>query len=184
MEFKGSQTEANLLTAFAGESKARNKYTYYSGVATKEGLNYIADIFNETAVNETAHAKMWFKILMNDGDTKAGLPPTLQNLADAAEGEKYEWTEMYAEFAETARKEGFEEIAALMDGVATIEKHHEDRYRTLIDNLENDEAFKSPVAGKWCCDNCGHIHEGTEAPALCPVCAHPRAHFFLVGRDL
>ena len=146
MEFKDSKTKANLETAFAGESMARNKYTFYASTARKEGLNFIADIFEETAHNEMAHAKMWFKVLMSDGETPGTLPPTLQNLVDAAEGEKYEWTEMYKEFAETAREEGFEAIACYMDGVAKIERHHEDRYRSLVDILESDEAFKSPVA--------------------------------------
>ena len=184
MEFKDSKTKANLETAFAGESMARNKYTYYAGIARKEGLNYIADIFEETAHNEMAHAKMWFKILKSDGETPGSLPPTLQNLVDAADGEQYEWTDMYKNFAITAREEGFEAIACYMDGVAKIERHHEDRYRSLVDNLENDEAFKQPTAGKWRCDNCGHIHEGTEAPELCAVCLHPRAHFILEGRGL
>ena len=183
MEFKGSQTEANLETAFAGESKARNKYTFYASVARKEGLNFVADYFEETAHNEMAHAKMWFKILVSNGETPGALPATLQNLADAADGELFEWTDMYKEFAATAREEGFDGIATLMDGVAKIEKHHEDRYRTLIQDLENDEAFKQPTAGQWRCDNCGHIHEGTEAPQMCPVCIHPRAHFLLVTRN-
>jgi len=183
MEFKGSKTEANLQTAFSGESQARNKYTYYAGIARKEGLNYIADIFEETAHNEMAHAKMWLKILMSDGETPGSLPSTLQNLADAAAGEHYEWTDMYKNFAAVAREEGFDDIAEYMDGVAAIEKHHEDRYRSLVDNLENDQAFKQPVAVHWYCDNCGHKHDGKEAPEVCPVCIHPRAHFIYEGRN-
>lgn len=183
MEFKGSRTEANLQTAFAGESQARNKYTYYAGQARKEGLNYIADVFEETAHNEMAHAKMWFKILMSDGKTPGEIPPTLENLVDAAEGENFEWTDMYKNFAEVAREEGFTAIAELMDGVAKIEKHHEDRYRNLVNNLENDEAFKQPVPVVWRCANCGHDHGAKEAPEICPVCIHPKAYFHFVGRN-
>jgi len=183
MEFKGSQTEANLKTAFAGESQARNKYTFYASQAKKEGFNYIADIFEETAHNEMAHAKLWFRTFMCDGDPFAALPDTLHNLADAAAGEEYEWTDMYKGFAETARKEGFETIACLMEGVAKIERHHEDRYRTLINDIENDETFKQPVAVIWRCANCGHLHAATEAPELCPVCHHPKAYFEMVARN-
>jgi rubrerythrin len=162
---------------------ARNKYTYYASQARKEGLNYIADIFEETAHNEMAHAKMWFKILMAKGDTPGEIPPTLQNLVDAADGENFEWTDMYKHFAEDAREEGFVAIAALMDGVAKIERHHEDRYRSLVQDIENDETFKQPTAVVWRCDNCGHLHEGTGAPEICPVCIHPKAHFILVSRN-
>jgi len=177
MDFKGSKTEANLKTAFAGESMARNKYTYYASQAKKEGLNYIADIFEETAHNEMAHAKMWLKILLSDGDTPGGIPDTMANLLDAAEGENYEWTDMYKNFAADAREEGFEAVAVLMDGVAAIEKHHEDRYRTVRDQVEAGEAHARPVAVVWHCANCGHLHEGEEAPEICPVCIHPKAYF-------
>ena len=183
MDFKGSRTEENLKTAFAGESQARNKYTYYASQARKEGLNYIADIFEETAHNEMAHAKMWFKILMAEGETPGIMPPTLENLADAAAGENYEWTDMYKNFAEVAREEGFDAIAELMDGVAVIEKHHEDRYRALIDNIENDETFKQPIAVIWHCANCGHMHKAEEAPEICPVCIHPKAYFKILNRE-
>jgi len=183
MEFKGSKTEANLKTAFAGESQARNKYTYYASQAKKDGMNYISDIFAETAHNEMAHAKIWFKLLMSDGDPAGTLPGTLQNLADAAAGENYEWTDMYKGFAETAREEGFVQIAALMEGVAAIEKHHEDRYRTLINDIENDLTFKQPVAVVWRCANCGHLHAAETAPELCPVCHHPKAYFEMIARN-
>ena len=183
MDFKGSKTEANLQAAFAGESQARNKYSYFASQAKKDGLNYIADIFEETAHNEMAHAKIWFKLLQNDGDPKGGMPDTLHNLAAAAAGEQFEWTEMYKEFAETAREEGFDTIACLMDGVAKIEKHHEDRYRTLINDIENDETFKQPVAVIWRCANCGHLHAAMEAPELCPVCHHPKAYFEMTTRN-
>jgi len=183
MEFKGSKTEANLKAAFAGESQARNKYTYYASQARKEGLNYMADVFEETAHNEMAHAKMWFKILMSGGKTPGEIPLTLENLVDAAEGEHFEWTDMYKNMAVDAREEGFDAIAELMDGVAKIEKHHEDRYRSLVDNLENDEAFKQPTAVVWRCANCGHDHAGKEALECCPVCIHPKAYFVYVGRD-
>jgi len=183
MEFKGSKTEANLQAAFAGESQARNKYTYYASQAKKEGMNYIADIFAETAHNEMAHAKMWFKILMAGGQTPGSIPSTLENLADAAAGENYEWTDMYKGFAATAREEGFEEIAILMDGVAAIEEHHENRYLGLIKDIENDETFKQPTSVVWSCANCGHLHSGDAAPEICPVCIHPKAYFKLVTRN-
>jgi len=183
MNFKGSKTEANLKIAFSGESQARNKYTYYASQARKEGLNYIADIFEETAHNEMAHAKMWLKILLSDGDTPGGIPDTLTNLADAAAGEHFEWTDMYKNMAADARKEGFDAIAELMDGVAAIEKHHEDRYRTVRDQVENDEAHKRPTVVVWHCANCGHLESAKEAPEICPVCIHPKAYFSLLAKN-
>ena len=172
MELKGSKTEANLRTAFAGESQARNKYTYYASKAKKEGYEQIAAIFTETADNEKEHAKMWFKLL-NGGD----IPTTTQNLKDAAEGENYEWTDMYATFAKEADEEGFTEIAATFRGIAEVEKHHEERYRKLLDNLGNGEVFKKGSITVWKCRNCGHIHVGLEAPTICPVCKHPQSYF-------
>jgi rubrerythrin len=171
-ELKGTKTEANLLAAFAGESQARNKYTYYASQARKEGYEQIAAIFEETAGNEKEHAKLWFKQLHK------GIPATADNLVDAAAGEHYEWTEMYKEFAETARAEGFPEIARQMEGVAKVEAAHEKRYRKLLDNVKNGVVFKTDSGETvWLCRNCGHIHIGQEAPEICPVCAHPRAFF-------
>lgn len=171
MELKGSKTEANLWTAFAGESQARNKYTYFASVAKKAGYEQIAAIFEETAGNEKEHAKMWFKELGGIGDTAA-------NLRAAAEGENEEWTNMYPEMAATAREEGFTRIAYLFDAVAAIEKEHEERYRMLLANLENDVVFKTDDDQTvWICRNCGHIYVGKEAPKVCPVCAHPQAYF-------
>jgi len=172
MELKGSKTEQNLMTAFAGESQARNKYTYYASKAKKDGYEQIAAIFEETANNEKEHAKMWFKEL-HDGS----IPSTLDNLVDAANGENYEWTDMYDEFAKTAREEGFERIALLFEGVAAIEKEHEERYRKLIENIEGGLVFSRDGDKIWQCRNCGHICVGTKAPQVCPVCAHPQAHF-------
>ena len=172
MELKGSKTEQNLMTAFAGESQARNKYTYYASKAKKDGYEQIAAIFEETANNEKEHAKMWFKEL-HDG----AIPSTLDNLVDAANGENYEWTDMYDEFAKTAREEGFERIALLFEGVAAIEKEHEERYRKLIENIEDGLVFSRDGDKIWQCRNCGHICVGKEAPVVCPVCAHPQAHF-------
>jgi len=172
MELKGSKTEQNLMTAFAGESQARNKYTYYASKAKKDGYEQIAAIFEETANNEKEHAKMWFKEL-HDGS----IPSTLDNLVDAANGENYEWTDMYDEFAKTAREEGFERIALLFEGVAAIEKEHEERYRKLIENIEGGLVFSRDGDKIWQCRNCGHICVGKEAPQVCPVCAHPQAHF-------
>lgn len=172
MELKGSKTEANLLSAFAGESMARNKYTYYASAAKKEGFEQIAAIFNETADNEKEHAKLWFKQL-HDG----AVPATVVNLADAASGENYEWTSMYAEFAKTAKEEGFDKIAALFEGVGKIEKHHEERYLTLLDNLNKDQVFVNANIQVWKCRNCGHLHVGKCAPKVCPICDHPQAHF-------
>ena len=172
MELKGSKTEENLKIAFAGESQARNKYTYYAGKARKEGFNQIADLFEATANNEKEHAKLWFKALHNDQ-----VPDTEVNLKDAADGENYEWTDMYAGFAKTAREEGFTKLAAQFEMVAQIEKNHEERYRKLLANVQKGEVFKKGSIVMWECGNCGHIHVGKEAPAACPVCAHPRSYF-------
>ena len=169
---KGSKTEANLLTAFAGESQARNKYTYYASAARKEGLNQIAEIFEETAGNEKEHAKIWFKLL-HDGS----VPTTDVNLLDAAEGENYEWTDMYAGFAKTAKEEGFDKIAFLFEAVGKIEKEHEERYRKLLSNLKEGKVFERSEKKVWICANCGHIHFGEKAPEVCPVCDHPQAYF-------
>ena len=174
MELKGSKTEANLMAAFAGESQARNKYTYYASKAKKEGYEQIAAIFEETANNEKEHAKMWFKELHN-----GEVPTTAENLLDAAEGENYEWTDMYAEFAKVAREEGFDRIANLFEGVAAIEKEHEERYRKLLKNVEEKLVFSKEGEAIWICRNCGHIVVGKEAPKVCPVCAHPQAYFEL-----
>ena len=178
MNLKGSKTEANLQTAFAGESQARNKYTYYASKAKKEGYVQIANIFEETAANEKEHAKIWFKLL-HDG----GVPDTLTNLADAAAGENYEWTDMYATFAREAREEGFEDIANLFDMVGAIEKEHEERYRKLLANIEGGLVFSRDGDMIWQCSNCGHIHVGKQAPELCPVCAHPQAYFQLKAEN-
>jgi len=169
---KGSKTEQNLQTAFAGESQARNKYTYYASKAKKEGYNQIAAIFEETAQNEKEHAKIWFKLL-HDGE----VPETVANLEDAANGENYEWTDMYAGFAETAREEGFTQIAALFEMVGKIEKEHEERYRKLLDNIKQERVFSRDGDMIWQCANCGHIVIGKKAPEVCPVCAHPKAYF-------
>ena len=169
---KGTKTEANLQTAFAGESQARNKYTYYASAARKEGYVQIAKFFEETAGNEKEHAKIWFKLL-HDGE----VPSTEQNLKDAAAGENYEWTEMYAQFAKEAREEGFTRIAALFEMVGKIEKEHEARYNKLLSNLKNGAVFTRGDECMWICSNCGHIHFGKNAPKVCPVCAHPQAYF-------
>ena len=171
MDLKGTQTEKNLQTAFAGESMARNKYTYYASKAKKDGYEQIAAIFEETANNEKEHAKIWFKLL------HGGMPDTLKNLADAAAGENYEWTEMYDQMAKDAKEEGFDEIAALFEQVAKIEKEHEERYRKLIENIEGGLVFSRDNDMIWQCSNCGHIVIGKKAPELCPVCAHPQAYF-------
>ncbi len=170
MNLKGTKTEANLKAAFAGESEARNKYTYFASKARKEGYNQIAELFLATAENEKEHAKLWFKLLDGIGDT-------MQNLEAAAEGENYEWTDMYATFAKEAREEGFETIAQQFEGVAKIEKEHEERYRKLLANVKNGEVFKKGSVVIWECGNCGHIVVGTEAPEICAVCAHPKAYF-------
>lgn len=171
MELKGSKTEANLMTAFAGESMARNKYTYYASQAKKDGYEQIARIFLATADNEKEHAKIWFKLLHN------GMPGTAENLKDGVAGEHYEWTDMYFNFAKVAREEGFDHIAELMEGVAKVEKHHEERYQALLQRVQNGEVFLRPDEQLWECGNCGHLHIGTSAPEVCPVCDHPRAYF-------
>ena len=169
MELKGSKTEANLMAAFAGESQARNKYTYYASQAKKDGYEQIAAIFEETANNEKEHAKMWFKELHG-----GKVPDTLTNLKDAASGENYEWTEMYKEFAEVAKEEGFTRIAKLFEEVAKIEKHHEERYMKLVGNINDDLVFKKGEEVVWICRNCGYVYVGENAPTVCPVCAHPK----------
>lgn len=172
MELKGSKTEANLMAAFAGESQARNKYTYFASKAKKDGYEQIASIFLETAENEKEHAKIWFKLL-NGGE----IPSTEENLLAAAEGENYEWTDMYEEFAKTAREEGFDHIAYLFEGVAKIEKEHEERYRKLLSNVKEELVFSKDGDKIWKCRNCGHIVIGKEAPEVCPICAHPKSYF-------
>lgn len=172
-DLKGTKTEQNLMTAFAGESQARNKYTYYASKAKKDGYEQIAAIFEETANNEKEHAKMWFKLL------HGGIPDTVANLADAAAGENYEWTDMYATFAKEAEEEGFDEIARQFRGVAAIEKTHEERYRKLLANIDGGIVFSRDGDVVWECRNCGHIHIGKTAPEVCPVCAHPKAYFQL-----
>lgn len=169
---KGTQTEKNLQTAFAGESQARNKYTYYASKARKDGFEQIADIFEETARNEKEHAKIWFKLL-HDGD----VPSTVENLKDAADGENYEWTDMYAGFAKTAAEEGFSRIAKLFEMVGAIEKEHEERYRKLLDNVTGEKVFSKDGDVIWQCANCGHIVVGKKAPGACPVCMHPQSFF-------
>ncbi len=172
MELKGTKTEQNLMTAFAGESQARNKYTYFASKAKKEGYEQIAAIFQETADNEKEHAKMWFKLL-NGGE----IGTTAENLKAAADGENYEWTDMYAEFAKTAKEEGFDRIAYLFEEVAKIEKEHEERYLKLLENVKDGKVFEAGEVKIWKCRNCGHIVVGTKAPEVCPVCAHPKAYF-------
>ena len=171
MELKGTKTEQNLMTAFAGESQARNKYTYYASKAKKDGYEQIASIFEETANNEKEHAKIWFKLLHD------GMPDTITNLHDAADGENYEWTDMYAGFAKVAEEEGFEHIAFLFNEVGKIEKEHEERYRKLLSNIENGKVFMKEQPKMWICRNCGHIHFGDKAPEICPVCDHPQSYF-------
>ena len=172
MELKGSRTEANLMAAFAGESQARNKYTYYASKAKKDGYEQIAALFMETAENEKEHAKIWFKLLHDNA-----VPDTMTNLKDAADGENYEWTDMYAGFAKEAREEGFDHIAFLFEQVAAIEKEHEERYRKLLKNIEDGIVFSREGDAIWKCRNCGHIVVGKMAPEICPVCAHPKAYF-------
>ena len=171
MELKGSKTEQNLMAAFAGESQARNKYTYYASRAKKDGYEQLAAIFEETANNEKEHAKMWFKELHG-----GAVPSTEENLLDAANGENYEWTEMYKEFAEVAKEEGFTRIAKLFEMVGEIEKEHEQRYLTLLQNIKDERVFKKDAKKIWVCRNCGHVYEGEEALAVCPVCAHPQSY--------
>ncbi len=175
-KYEGTQTEKNLLTAFAGESQARNKYTYFASRAKKDGFEQIAALFLETAENEKEHAKIWFKELEGIGDTAA-------NLAAAADGENYEWTDKYDGFAKTADEEGFPELAEKFRGVAAIEKHHEERYRALLNNIEMQEVFKKSEVKIWKCRNCGHIVTGTNAPEICPVCAHPQSYFEIAAEN-
>ena len=169
---KNSKSYQNLMTAFAGESQARNKYTYFASKAKKEGYEQIKAIFEETADNEKEHAKLWFKYL-NDGD----IPSTVDNLKAAAEGENYEWTSMYDEFAKVAKEEGYEELASKFEGVLKIEKQHEERYLKLLENIKKEQVFESEEEVVWICRNCGHIHFGNVAPKVCPVCNHPQSYF-------
>lgn len=170
-KYEGTKTEKNLMEAFAGESMARNQYTYFASKAKKEGYVQIAALFEETAANEKEHAKLWFKLL-NDG-----IASTPENLKSAANGEHYEWTDMYDRFAKEAKEEGFDQIAALFEGVAAIEKEHEERYRKLLANIEGGLVFSKDGDAIWKCTNCGHIHIGKQAPEVCPVCSHPQAYF-------
>lgn len=179
MEFASSKTKENLEYAFAGESMATNKYNYYAKAARSEGYQQIGNIFDETSANEQQHAKMWFKLLHNNGDVKGEVPKTMANLSDAAAGENEEWTRMYKEFAEVAHKEGFEDIAALFERVGEVEKHHEERYRTLIDRLEKGVVFERDEVVAWKCLKCGFVHFGTTPPDICPACAHPQAYYEL-----
>ncbi len=176
-DLKGTKTEANLMTAFAGESQAHTKYLYYASKAKKDGYVQIGALFEETARNEKEHAKIWFKLL------HGGMPDTVANLADAAAGENYEWTDMYKTFAEEARAEGFDEIATLFDGVGAIEKEHEERYRKLLANVEGGLVFSRDGDCIWQCSNCGHIEVGKQAPELCPVCDHKRAYFQILAQN-
>lgn len=176
-ELKGTKTEANLQAAFAGESQARNKYTYYASKAKKEGFEQISALFLETANNEKEHAKIWFKLLHD------GIQDTATNLKDAAAGENYEWTDMYAQFAKEAKEEGFDKIAYLFEAVGAIEKEHEERYLALLKNVEEGTVFAKGDMVVWQCANCGHIHVGTSAPQVCPVCDHPQAYFQLVKKN-
>lgn len=176
-ELKGTKTEANLRAAFAGESEATNKYTYYASKAKKEGYEQISQLFLETARNEKEHAKIWFKLLHD------GMPDTKENLLDAANGENYEWTDMYATFAKEAKEEGFDRIAYLFEGVAKIEKEHEARYRKLLENIEGDLVFSKDGDAIWQCANCGHIHVGKKAPEKCPICDHPKAYFQVLAQN-
>lgn len=171
MELKGTKTEKNLMSAFAGESQARNKYTYYASQAKKEGYTQISSFFEETACNEQEHAKIWFKLLHH------GIPSTEVNLKDAADGEHYEWTDMYSSFAKEAKEEGFTKIAYLFETVGKIEKEHEERYLALLKNVKESKVFKRTEKIAWHCANCGHIHIGESAPEVCPVCDHPKAYF-------
>lgn len=176
-DLKGTKTEANLMAAFAGESQARNKYTYYASKAKKDGYEQIAKLFLETADNEKEHAKIWFKLLHD------GISDTASNLLDAAQGENYEWTQMYADFAKDAKEEGFDRIAWLFEAVGKIEKEHEERYRALLKNVETNQVFVKPGESVWQCANCGHIYVGAEAPKVCPVCEHPQAYFQLQAKN-
>lgn len=171
--FNGTKTEKNLMDAFAGESQARNKYTYFASAAKKEGYEQIAALFIDTANNEMEHAKLWYKLLHD------GVGKTVENLKDAAAGEHFEWTEMYANMAKDAREEGFEEVAKMMEGVALVEKRHENRYNALCKNIEDGLVFVRKEEKAWECRNCGHIHFGSGAPDICPICAHPKAYFMI-----
>ena len=171
-DLKGSKTEANLMTAFAGESQARNKYTYYASKAKKEGYEQLAAIFEETAGNEKEHAKLWFKLLCG-----GEIPDTVTNLMDAINGENHEWTEMYEDFAKEAAEEGFPEIAGLFKAVGAIEKEHEARYSKLLENIKKETVFKKEESVVWVCRNCGHVHVGKVAPKVCPTCNHPQSYF-------
>lgn len=173
MNLKGTKTEKNLMEAFAGESQARNKYTFYASKAKKEGYVQISQIFEKTAANEKEHAELWFKLLHD------GVPTTVENLKDAAAGENYEWTDVYARMAKEAREEGFDDIAETMDGVAAIEATHEKRYAALLSNLEDGTVFEKEEETVWECLNCGHLHKGKKAPEVCPVCNHAQAYFAL-----
>ena len=175
-ELKGSKTEQNLRTAFAGETQARTKYDYFASKARKDGYVQIAKLFEETAANEKEHAEIWFKLL-------GGIGTTSENLKAAAEGENYEWTEMYKEMAQTAREEGFEKLAFLFEGVGKIEKEHEERYLALLKNLEEGKVFEKDGEFVWKCRNCGHVYVGKDAPGVCPVCAHPQAYFELQSKN-
>ncbi|NLY73967.1 MAG: rubrerythrin family protein [Firmicutes bacterium] len=189
VSLKGTRTEKNILTAFAGESQARNRYTYYAGQARKDGFVQIAEIFEETANQEKEHAKRLFKMLEGGQvEIQASFPAgviatTTENLAEAAEGENYEWTAMYPEFAKVAREEGFDEIAAVFEAIAVAEKQHEKRFKALKSNIETGKVFKRDQVVTWRCRNCGYLHEGTEAPEICPACAHPQAHFELLAEN-
>ncbi|OBR90740.1 MULTISPECIES: rubrerythrin [Clostridium] len=176
MELKGSKTEKNLLSAFAGESQARNKYTYFSSAAKKEGYEQIGEIFQLTADNEKEHAKIWFKLLNGIGNTS-------ENLKSAAGGENYEWTEMYKKFAEEAKQEGFSDISRLFSMVAEIEKHHEERYNELLKNIEENKVFSKSAKKVWICRNCGYVYIGENAPKKCPVCSHPESYFEIESKN-
>ena len=178
MNIKGTKTEANLMTAFSGESQARTKYTYYASQAKKEGYEQISGLFMETAENEKEHAKLWFKLL-HDG----AVPKTIENLKDAADGENYEWTDMYATFAKEAREEGLDDIAVIFEYVGKVEKAHEERYRKLLENIEQGLVFKRGDVYMWKCRNCGYIHVGKEAPQVCPTCKHPQAYFEIMAEN-
>ena len=186
---KGTKTEKNILTAFAGESQARNRYSYFASAAKKEGFVQIADIFEETANQEKEHAKQLFKLLEGgEVEVQAAFPAgvigtTAENLKAGAGGENYEWTDMYPSFAKVAREEGFEDIAKIFEAIAVAEKQHEKRYLGLLSNIENGTVFKKDKPVVWRCRNCGYLHEGTEAPGVCPACAHPQAHFELLGEN-
>ena len=178
MELKGSKTEKNLMEAFSGESQARNKYTYYASKAKKDGFVHIAKLFEETANNEKEHAKIWFKLLHG-----GSVPSTMENLEDAANGENYEWTDMYANFAKVAKEEGFDDIALLFENVAKIEKEHEERYRKLLENIKSEKVFNKTEAVEWECSNCGFSYTGKDAVELCPVCKHPKSYFMVKAKN-